>query len=208
VYPDGYVCSLDSSTHPNPSNFYTITCDLAPNQLPWLLNDSCIDAEMVTFGGTYYLDDSTLEVCCESGCSDLDDDGYGEPANSSCTYPELDCDDSDSNVNPNVEESLAGGNCTDGKDNDCDGSTDGDDPACQPPCTDNDNDGYDDESCGGDDCNDSSSFIYPSNPNTTCDCAEPDPQGVTEIECNGIDEDCNGADLCGGPCSGGAAVAE
>lgn len=55
---------MNSSTHPNPSNFYTITCELQPNQLDWLLNDNCINFIMVTFGGTYYLDHSTLDVCC------------------------------------------------------------------------------------------------------------------------------------------------
>ena len=63
-YSKGYVCSLTSSSHPNPSNFYTIICNLNQYQLEWLLNDGRINFIMVTFGGTYYLDYSTLEVCC------------------------------------------------------------------------------------------------------------------------------------------------
>jgi len=96
----------------------------------------------------------------------------------------------------------------DGIDNDCDGVVPADE-------TDDDGDGYvectpwggsDPTVVGGGDCNDAAKLIYPSNPNTYCNCADPDPQGTTEIECNGIDEDCNGTDLCGGSCSG--AVAE
>ena len=81
-YSDGYVCSIDSSTHPSSSNFYTTTCDLNINQLPWLFNDNCINFMMVTFGGTYYLDHATLTICCSDlqACpgdfdSDADVDG-------------------------------------------------------------------------------------------------------------------------------------
>jgi hypothetical protein len=41
-----------------------------------------------------------------------------------------DCDDTDPNVNPNVPESDAAGNCSDGADNDCDGKPDSADPDC------------------------------------------------------------------------------
>jgi len=32
---------------------------------------------------------------CPAPCTDLDGDGYGSPASTTCTYPELDCDDTD-----------------------------------------------------------------------------------------------------------------
>jgi hypothetical protein len=51
-------------------------------------------------------------------CVDLDGDGYGNPASSSCTYPELDCDDSDTFIYEGHPEIC------DNKDNDCDGSVD------------------------------------------------------------------------------------
>ena len=61
------------------------------------------------------------------------------------------------------------------------------------PCWDGDFDGYTDEACGGDDCNDANPFIFPTNPNSYCNCLEPHPQGTDEIPGDGIDNDCDGA---------------
>jgi len=82
-------------------------------------------------------------------CTDLDGDGYGSPASVSCTHPELDCDDTNAEVNPGVSEAVDGDPiCQDSVDNDCDGLTDAEDPGCWDctspedcndgnPCTDN-----------------------------------------------------------------------
>ncbi len=85
-----------------------------------------------------------------------DSDGY-----SSC---ENDCDDSDPNINPDQAEV-----CDDGKDNDCDGVTDG--------AVDADGDGFDGCS-GGDlrDCDDTQANTYP---------------GASE-QCDGLDNNCDG----------------
>ncbi len=64
-------------------------------------------------------------------CSDLDGDGYGDPASPVCPYPAADCDDSDPDVNPGVGEAPFGDPiCVDGVDNDCDGDIDALDPGC------------------------------------------------------------------------------
>ena len=59
---------------------------------------------------------------------DKDRDGYGNPANSSCDYPEKDCDDNNPEINPRATESC------NGLDNNCDGVIDND---CSKPEIDN-----------------------------------------------------------------------
>lgn len=61
---------------------------------------------------------------------DADEDGYYSDACASGT----DCDDSDPDVSPGDPEGPPGNaNCTDGKDNNCNGDTDGADDNCTPP---------------------------------------------------------------------------
>jgi len=71
--------------------------------------------------------------CCE--CIDNDGDGYGTVTCENCTYPELDCDDSNPDVNPAAVEGPEGDpTCTDEMDNDCDGRVDASDVVgCRPP---------------------------------------------------------------------------
>jgi hypothetical protein len=59
-------------------------------------------------------------------CVDNDEDGYGDPANANCDYPELDCDDSNPHVNPGEEEV-----CDNGIDDNCDGKIDAADSNCK-----------------------------------------------------------------------------
>jgi hypothetical protein len=67
-----------------------------------------------------------LENCT---CIDIDGDGYGDPVNPYCLFNELDCDDTDPNVNPGALEF-----CDNGIDDDCDNLIDDDDPDCICPC--------------------------------------------------------------------------
>ncbi|MFC1889379.1 putative metal-binding motif-containing protein [Thermodesulfobacteriota bacterium] len=104
---------------------------------------------------------------CPPTCTDADADGFAVEGG---TCGPVDCDDADALVNPDAAEF-----CGDGVDNDCDGFIDGDDPDC-PECWDNDGDGYDDEACGGEDCDDTDPEVHPGNLET----------------CNGVDDDCDG----------------
>jgi len=106
-------------------------------------------------------------------CTDLDGDGYGNPASAACAHPQLDCNDSNPAVNPGATE-IPGN----GIDDDCNPATP------DSSCTDLDGDGYGspgDASCphgAATDCNDSNAAVNP---------------GATEIPGNGIDDDCNPA---------------
>jgi hypothetical protein len=53
-----------------------------------------------------------------SVCADKDGDGYGDPASNACTHPQLDCNDSDRDVNPGMQEVC------DNKDNNCNSQID------------------------------------------------------------------------------------
>ncbi|MFC1889112.1 hypothetical protein ACFL4G_05080, partial [Thermodesulfobacteriota bacterium] len=98
-----------------------------------------------------------------------------------CMGAQRECVDGDWSVcdyGPDYE--LTETTCDDGLDNDCDTQADIDDPDCYI-CWDNDGDGYDDEACGGDDCDDG-------NPNVN-----PGMQGQDCLETpDSVDNDCDG----------------
>ncbi len=51
--------------------------------------------------------DTEDSACCE--CIDNDSDGYGYPGCENCTYAEWDCDNTQANVNPGVQEDCDNG---------------------------------------------------------------------------------------------------
>ena len=133
-------------------------------------------------------------IGCELFYDDADQDGYSSGKKSQCRcssstdYPtqELsDCDDKNAAVSPAAEEVC------DGLDNDCDGTTDGDQltEGCITPC-----------GAGFQDCEDGVLTTCSAPPENSCtdfeDCSTyetcssclPQPAEV----CNGVDDDCNG----------------
>jgi len=74
----------------------------------------------------YCPSDPTCDTTPTPTCTDNDDDGYGNPGDSSCINGSAtDCDDSDPNTYPGAFEL-----CDDGVDNDCDGNVDCADSSC------------------------------------------------------------------------------
>jgi hypothetical protein len=110
---------------------------------------------------------------CDGPDSDLCEEGTY-----SCAGDQQVCSD---NTGNDVEGPPADPTCSDGVDNDCDGTTDGSDTDCIPTCIDNDGDGYGnpgDPSC-------------PNGPQTDCDDNNGAVNPGKDEVCNGIDDDCD-----------------
>jgi len=134
---------------------------------------------------------------CKPYFMDLDSDGYGANTLSFCqcgpdapftTTKAGDCNDTNASLHPGAAEQC------NGVDDDCNGKTDDGAAGGKDYWMDQDGDGFGVgipvQSCGkkapftaiqAGDCNDNAKGIYPWAP---------------EIQCNGVDEDCSGADLC------------
>ncbi|MBI2340087.1 MAG: hypothetical protein HYU99_06980 [Deltaproteobacteria bacterium] len=131
----------------------------------------------------------TVEAATTSGDIDDDGDGYYDDDdgdgdwNDSTDMSLFDCDDSDASVSPGAPE-----DCSDGIDNDCDGTID------EIPTwyADSDSDGYGDTAVSEDVCDQPTGYVAD---NTDCDDTEAtvSPSG-TEICGDDIDQDCSGDD--------------
>ncbi len=114
-----------------------------------------------------YVDEDAIDL--GTWHADVDGDGYGDPdaAVTDCEQPDgtvedaTDCDDADPSIHPGAQPGC------DGKDHDCDGVADND----------GDGDGYSDEACGGDDCDDGDASTYPLAPEVCGDGVVNDCQG-------------------------------
>lgn len=158
-----------TSTELAPCHTYTDAPGIYTVVPTWSWPESC---------GGWVMDrpQTTVTVCeREAGLVDTDSDGF--PA---C----LDCDDSDASVYPGALEIP-----NDGRDQDCDG-TDTTDGTTAEGC-DLDGDGYDALFCGGPDCNDADSTVYPS---------------AVEIAGDNLDQDCDGYDEAQIKWTGGGAL--
>lgn len=109
------------------------------NHLNPLLDDSKADPDNDSFTNLVEYNSGTDPNNLDSiPCIDIDNDGYGNPGSSLCSKGNItDCDDNNIYVNPSVTEGpLGNATCSDTKDNDCDGYTDGNDTNCKAPVSD------------------------------------------------------------------------
>jgi hypothetical protein len=186
--PEEPVCGdVDGDGHADAACGGDDCDDTDPNVHPGAdeVCDNAIDDDCDTFADCEDLD-APLAGCldepiCRCEAVDGDEDGHATNANG-CGD---DCDDRDADNFPGNPET-----CADAGDNDCDTLVDCFDPDCagDPACdcvnvVDGDGDGQLAPPCGLD-CNDGDGTI----------CA--DATLCPEVQCDGIDQDCTGADQC------------
>jgi MYXO-CTERM domain-containing protein len=133
--------------------------------------------------------------------TDLDGDGYGNPARWVTTCPgtpgrvdnSLDCDDTRADVHPSAAEVCDGG----GTDEDCDGLLDDADPSVDPSTfaavyPDVDGDGFGDASAEPGACEAPAGYV---SDNTDCDDGDAGVHpAAEEVPGDGVDQDCDGVD--------------
>ncbi len=126
-------------------------------------------------------DDKVFVFIQDRVCGDSDNDGYGNQNTDLCLLPDIDCNESDPDINPGEVEA-----CDNGIDDDCDGAVDYEDSDC--PCLDNDDDGYgqpENSNCTnpGYDCDDDNPAVNPA--------GEEGPIGDPTCS-DTLDNDCSG----------------
>lgn len=173
--PAGYTSNSrdciddDSSVHPDQLD----DCDGIDSNCTGAADEDCVTLTPSPNGLPFY--------------QDLDKDEFGDPdikvwaTDTPIGYVsnDKDCDDKNSNINPDAPEIC------DDKDNDCDGSKDEDITYYR----DGDGDGFGDESntmTAG--CNPPSGYVKS---NKDCDDSMPEVNPGAQEHCNGIDDNCN-----------------
>ncbi|MBN1337300.1 MAG: putative metal-binding motif-containing protein, partial [Deltaproteobacteria bacterium] len=117
----------------------------------------------------------------DTGLSDADGDSW--------TVAGGDCDDTDPSIHPGVDERC------NGRDDDCDGSVDEDDAVDATAWyADADGDEYGDPATLSVGCTSPEAYIADG---TDCDDADPSIHpGAEEVVADGVDQDCDGGELC------------
>jgi len=154
--------------------------------------DDCDDDDDLSYpGATERCDGNDNECLLSIPIDEFDDDGDGYVecdgwSDAQGDDPDVigggDCNDTDGDIHPPDSYESGADMCTDTFDNDCDTLVDtADDPSCS--CWDVDGDGYLDEICGGDDCDDYDTSVSPE-----------DVEGpLGHPTCtDGLDNDCSG----------------
>jgi MYXO-CTERM domain-containing protein len=170
---DGYYINTDcDDTDSDINPGATEICDGVDNDCDGTVDIGSDD------GDTYYADDDG------DGFGDADDSSFLCEETSGYVTDDTDCDDGDSDINPDAEEVC------DNEDNDCDGDIDGEDATDVTTWyLDYDSDGYGGSAYTETACDQPSGYVADS---TDCDDGDSSISPGADEYCDGDDNDCDG----------------
>ncbi|MGE5181009.1 MAG: hypothetical protein ACM31C_03060, partial [Acidobacteriota bacterium] len=144
---DNRKCTADSDCRPDQTcvngfctqNACTTAADCNTDAQVACTNGLCVIQTCAALGDCELGFACSPDGLCVAGCPDHDGDGVGY--GTACDGVQ-DCNDADPTVSPKLTEGPAGDpTCSDGKDNNCDGLIDSQEPACHQCADGLDNDG-------------------------------------------------------------------